>query len=86
MLVFAAIATSPFHAEAFGQLDAFRQIGVELWISRQILREYLASLSRPEPFTLPLPAATLIADIDRFQLQFRIAEDGPAVTAYLRGV
>jgi predicted nucleic acid-binding protein len=67
ILVFAAITSSPFHAEAFGQLDAFRQAGVELWISRQILREYLAVLSRPQPFSPPLSAATLIADVGRFQ-------------------
>jgi predicted nucleic acid-binding protein len=30
-----------------------------------------------------VPVATLIADIVRFQSRFRIAEDGPAVTANL---
>jgi predicted nucleic acid-binding protein len=57
--------------------------GAELWISRQILREYLVTLSRPQTFSLPVPAATLIADVNRFQAQFRIAEDGPVVTANL---
>lgn len=83
VLVYAAIASSPFFAEAFGQLDAFRRAGVELWVSRQVLREYLATLSRPQPFAPPLPAPALIADIRRFESQFRIAEDGPAVTANL---
>jgi predicted nucleic acid-binding protein len=83
ILVYAAITSSPFYAEAFGQLDAFRQAGVELWISRQILREYLATLSRPQPYTPPLPATTLMADVIRFQSRFRIAEDGPTVTRNL---
>ncbi len=83
VLVFAAITSSPFYSEAFGRLDALRQAGVELWVRRQILREYLATLSRPQPFTPPLTAPTLIADIHRFQAQFRIAEDGPTVTANL---
>jgi predicted nucleic acid-binding protein len=83
VLVFAAISTSPFYAPAFARLDELRQAGAELWVSRQILREYLVVLSRPQPFTPPLPAATLIGDITRFQSQFRIAEDGPAVTSSL---
>ena len=86
ILVFAAITSSPFHAEAFGRLDALRRAGVELWLNRQVLREYLATLSRPQPFTPPLPAPTLIADIRRFETQFRIAEDGAAVTANLLGL
>jgi predicted nucleic acid-binding protein len=86
VLVFAAITSSPFYFEAFGRLDALRQAGVELWVSRQILREYLANLSRPQPFTPPLPAPTLIADIHRLQAQFRVAEDGPAVTANRLGL
>jgi predicted nucleic acid-binding protein len=83
VLVYAAIASAPLYGPAFARLDAFRQAGVELWVSRQILREYLAVLSRPQPYTPPLPTATLIADIIRFQSQFRIAEDGPVVTANL---
>jgi hypothetical protein len=54
-----------------------------LWISRQILREYFAALSRPQPCKSPLPAAELLTDILRFQSQVRIANDGPAVTANL---
>ena len=83
ILVFANTATAPLHAEAQAVLQAFAASGDELWISRQILREYLATLSRPQSFTAPVPAATLVADIRRFQAQFQIAEDGPAVTANL---
>ena len=80
VLVYAAITASPFYAPAFSRLEGFRRGGVELWISRQILREYLAALSRPQPLTPPLPAVTLYADVVRFQSQFRIAEDGMTVT------
>ena len=83
ILVFANTASAPIHAEAQAALQSFAASGTELWISRQILREYLATLSRPQSFTAPVPAATLIADVHRFQAQFRIAEDGPAVTASL---
>jgi predicted nucleic acid-binding protein len=83
VLVYAAISSSPFHGPAFARLDALGKAGVELWISRQVLREYLALLSRPQPYTSPLPAATLVGDVIRLQSQFRIAEDGPTVTANL---
>jgi predicted nucleic acid-binding protein len=83
VLVFANTATAPLHAEAQAALQSFAASGAGLWISRQILREYLATLSRPQTFSSPVPAATLIADIGGFQTQFRIAEDGPTVTANL---
>ena len=83
VLVNASLSTAPFHPAAFQALRDLRLAGVELWISRQILREYLATLSRPQSFTAPLAAAVLSADLIYFQSRFRIAEDGPAVTATL---
>lgn len=83
ILVFANTATAPLHVEAQAALQSLATSGAELWISRQVLREYLATLSRPQAFSSPIPAATLNADIGRFQSQFQIAEDGPAVTANL---
>jgi predicted nucleic acid-binding protein len=83
VLVYAAIPAFPLHGAALARLAALRQASVELWISRQILREYLASLSRPQAFMPPIAPAVLIADVIRFQSQFRIAEDGPVVTANL---
>jgi predicted nucleic acid-binding protein len=83
VLVYAAIPAFPFHGAALAQLGAFRQAGVALWISRQILREHLAALTRPQAFTPPIVPAVLITDVIRFQSQFQIAEDGPVVTASL---
>jgi predicted nucleic acid-binding protein len=86
VLVYANTATAPLYPTAQARLQSLSAAGVELWISRQILREYLATLSRTQSFSSPVPAATLIADVIRFQSQFRIAEDGPAVTASLLGL
>jgi predicted nucleic acid-binding protein len=86
ILVFANTATAPLHVEAQAALQSFAASGAEMWISCQILREYLATLSRPRSFSSPVPAVTLIADAVRFQSQFRIAEDGPSVTADLLGL
>jgi predicted nucleic acid-binding protein len=45
--------------------------------------EYLAVLSRPQSFTAPVSIGHLLADVVKFQNDFQIAEDGPAVTAHL---
>jgi len=83
VLVYAAVSQAPFHAEARSVIRTRQEAGMDLWISRQVLREYLATLSRPQTFSIPQPIDVLIADIQRFQASFSIAEDGPAVTAKL---
>ena len=83
VLVFATQATAPWHAEANQTLTALHNGGAELWISRQVLREFLATLSRPQTFSTPVPIADLVADVKQFETLFTIAEDGPGVTAHL---
>ena len=83
VLVYSSLQLSPLHAVAIQSLDSLRQAGIELWISRQILREYMATLTRPQATTLPSPAAAVVADVTAFQSLFHVAEDGPIVTSYL---
>ena len=60
VLVYANMARAPLHAEALTAIRAYHQSGAIICISRQVLREYLAVLSRPQSFTSPRPVATLI--------------------------
>src|SRR5437868_188066 len=83
ILVYATVPPAPFHAAAVAALAAERSAGHDLWISRQILREYLAVLSRPQTFTPALSPSLLRSEILTFQVQFHIAEDGPSVTTNL---
>jgi predicted nucleic acid-binding protein len=83
VLIQSAITSAPLHGEAIARLAELGAPGAELWISRQVLREYLAVLSRPQAYTAPLSPAELAADVTRFIAQFRVAEDGPAVTGHL---
>jgi predicted nucleic acid-binding protein len=83
ILVYAAVSQSPLHAEARRAIQTQQEAGVELWISRQVLREYLATLSRPQTFSIPQPSKVLVQDVRQLQGSFSIAEDGPAVTAKL---
>lgn len=83
ILVYSTITLSPFHSVALAQLNDLAAAGHPLWISRQILREYLAALSRPNVVTVPIPMATLIADVRSFELRFPVAEDTASVTFHL---
>lgn len=83
VLVYASIAQAPQHVAALTAIQIQEQAGVELWISRQILREYLAVLSRPQSFTPPIPASTLTTQVQVFEGRFRIAEDNAQVTSNL---
>lgn len=83
ILVYASIPESPLHLVALNAIQVREQAGNELWISRQVLREYLATLTRPQVFTEPIPIATLTAEVRFFENRFRILEDSPQVTARL---
>ena len=51
ILVYASADTSPLHAAALNALTALETSGVQLWISRQVMRKYLATLVRPKSGT-----------------------------------
>ena len=55
VLIYANVAESPFNDVALTWLNAFYDKGAECWLSRQVLREFLATLSRPQAFQKPEP-------------------------------
>ncbi len=83
VLVYGNVASAPLHDIALETIRAYYRAGVKLWISRQVLREYLATLSRPQAFTSPRPVTTLVERVRYFESHFLVAEDGPLVTAQL---
>ena len=83
VLVYANVAEAPLHTVALRAIQIREQAGMELWISRQVLREYLATLSRPQTFTPPIPAATLVTQVRSFVSRFHVAEDNSQVTQQL---
>lgn len=83
VLVFAASSGAPLHRRASEELRKRVESGQELWVSRQVLREYLATLSRPQTFAKPRPARELASDIRYFLGHFHLAEEGSAVTEKL---
>lgn len=83
ILIYATIAESPFHAEAKHQLETLELQGYSLWISRQVIREFLAVLSRSQTFSPPIPANHLVKTVRAFEKRFSIAEEGVEVTTIL---
>jgi predicted nucleic acid-binding protein len=83
VLVYASIPVSPFYADAQNWLRTNNQTGIQMYISRQILREYLAVLSRAQAITPAIPISTLITEVQAFESQFTVLEDGPDVTKRL---
>jgi predicted nucleic acid-binding protein len=61
VLVYASQKRSAFHVQALACLQQARGECRALWISRQVLREYLATVTRPQRDQAPLPMAEAIA-------------------------
>jgi predicted nucleic acid-binding protein len=82
ILVYASVAAAPLHTTALRAIRQYRRTRA-LWISRQILREYMATVTRPQTFSTASPATDVIRLITFFEHRLRIAEDTSDVTAHL---
>jgi len=76
ILVYATRPSAPNHSAARVALNRLEAEGAILWISAQVLREYLAVVTRAQVTAPALPMATAIADVRRFQSIFEVAYPG----------
>jgi len=82
VLVYATAEGAPFQDKARTALVGLA--GNEtLSISRQVLREYIAVMTRPQTWGKPLSLAEAMADAAVFANRFGGLEDGPAVWNHL---
>ena len=83
VLVYAAIEDAPFHATAASAICRCVREGADFWISRQILREFVACLTRPQLFA-PLPSRSAVLQQAReWESRALVAEDSAHVTEIL---
>ena len=82
VLVYANVIETPFHQQALTTINAAHKEGRMIWISRQVLREYLVTMIRPQAF-LNLPRETVLAQATQFIQRFEVADDTAAVTRQL---
>jgi predicted nucleic acid-binding protein len=83
VLVYAHVAEAPWHREAQDALGVHEATGKALWVSRQVLHEYLVGFTRPQQFPIPPDLETVVAQVWQFQQRFRVANEGPEVTTRL---
>lgn len=82
VLVYANVIETPFHEQALAAIKAAYQANRTIWISRQVIREYLVILTRPQAFQ-NLPKATVLEQVDQFIGRFQVADDTASVTCQL---
>lgn len=68
------------HTECAAMIIAYEEQGVELWISRQIVREYLVQITRPGHLKVPLVGQDLYNHIQTIYSLFHVADETQAVT------
>ena len=84
ILVFATNAGSPFESAAETELEQWRRQGTYLYISVQVLREYLAVTTRPSPSQNVLPDyPAILANLASFRSEFHVLEDTRLVSEKL---
>jgi len=84
ILVFATDAGSPLASAAETELEQWRKQGTELYISVQVLREYLAVTTRPALGQTALPDyPAILANVAAFRSGFQVLEDTRSVSEKL---
>ncbi len=83
VLVKSRIATAPDHDTARDSLERAFAGPEPLRISRQVIREYLSIVTRPQIWPVALTREEALEDVARLIGSFEILEDGPLVTEWL---
>ncbi len=80
VLVYARFLEAPHHRAARQLLDRAIQDAEPLRISRQVIREYLSVVTRPQTWPIAITLESALGDAYRLANSFEILEDGPIVT------
>lgn len=80
ILLRATLEAYPNHNALKTYVTGFIQAGHELWISRQVLREYMAQATRPQNFSQPLTIEQIETQFETIKTVFQIADETQAVT------
>ncbi len=83
VLVNSRVPGAPHHDAARASLDRAFRDPEPLRISRQIMREYLAVVTRPQTWPVAITREEALEDVARLTSSFEILEDGPVVTDWL---
>jgi predicted nucleic acid-binding protein len=73
------VLETPEHAQVKAAVGRLLEDKAELWISRQVVREFCAVLTRPQTFLNPLPSAQVAARVKTLLPMFRVADENAQV-------
>lgn len=71
------------HAEAEALIQRMWENNVELWISRQVIREYLVQATHPNSFKPELTLEQVMSQMEIITTLFRVADETQMVTEQL---
>lgn len=57
-----------------------------MWISRQVIREYLVQITHPKTFVSPLSIGEIKRQVEAIQSLFHVADESAEVTAQLMSI
>jgi predicted nucleic acid-binding protein len=83
ILLRALLTGMDLHVEADTTLKNMWREGTELWISGQVIREFIVQATHPRTFKEPLPIEKVIEHINLITPLFQIADETAAVRAKL---
>ena len=83
VFVYARLTEAPQYQLARAMLQRASISGERMCISRQIMREYLATLTRPQTLSMPVSRDAVLNDVAKMSRQFEILEEGTQVTTNL---
>ncbi len=83
VLVNSRVPGAPHHDDARASLERAFRDPEPMRISRQVIREYLAVVTRPQTWPVAITREEAMEDVSRLTGSFQVLEDGPAVTELL---
>ena len=83
VLVSSRVPGAPHHDAARASLERAFRAPEPLRISRQVIREYLSVVTRPQTWPVAITREEALEDVSRLAGNFQVLEDGPAVTELL---
>jgi len=83
VLIYASRSTAEAYQQANAALARLEGESAELCVNRQVLRDSLATTTRPQADAAPLSLEVAVADVHRLANIHTVLEDGPAVTERL---
>ena len=75
ILVYSSLTNSPYYHIAKDKISEFADSEYELWISRQVIREYIAVITKQLALEINYSIEEILISTKRFCNQFNIADE-----------